>query len=72
MTDNLREVINVAASVFNQPDAPHIRLETIYMTPAQPPLPEKVVQMLLKPRRRLDLDVTVAGYGGGKMALFGL
>ncbi|MBK6697854.1 MAG: hypothetical protein IPG50_37555 [Myxococcales bacterium] len=64
--ENFHEVVNVAASLFNVTGGGHVRLEKILVTPCDVPAP--VASLVAKPKTRLDLDVTVPGYGTGKMS----
>ena len=69
MVENAREVANVAANLFNTlAGHGHVRLRD-YVIPTQA-LPPAIQQALTKPVLRLDLDVAVRGYPGGKIALF--
>jgi hypothetical protein len=63
MMDNLREVLNVMASLFG---GPHVRFSALVAPPTAPPA--EVAALAARPGSRLDLDVAVAGYLGGKVA----
>jgi hypothetical protein len=65
--DNLYEVLNVASSMFNADGAPHLKLYQLY-EPGDP-LPPDVAAMIPALGRRLDLLVTVPGYGAGRIGL---
>lgn len=67
LVENLHEVLNVAASLFNVEGAAHLRLHVLH--PAGPSLPGDAMARALALGRRLDLEVTVAGYGSGKLAV---
>jgi len=69
LLDNLREVMNVAASIFNRPGRPHVSLREVQ--PCPPALPADVTGLLGKPNFALHLDVAIAGYGGGRLSLVG-
>ena len=64
--ENTREVLNVAASLFNSAAA-HLKLDRTWVAPE--PVPEEVVDFLRRPLRRVDLSVSVPGYGDGVLAL---
>ena len=64
--ENTREVLNVAASLFNGAQA-HLKLDRTWVAPE--PVPEDVAAFLRGPLRRVDLSVTVPGYGSGVLAL---
>ena len=65
--DNAYEILNVMASLFNVGDAPHVKLDRCY-APGEA-LPADVAQWVLAYVRRLDLDVTVKGYGPGRLSV---
>ena len=67
LRDNLYEVLNIAASVFNVPGADHLRLHELH--PAGPPLQPQVRLHTLTLGRREDLSVDVAGYGSGVLSV---
>lgn len=64
---NLYEVLNIAASLFNAPDAPHVRLYDLH--PAGGAIPPAVIAQALTLGRREDLAVDVAGYGPGRLSV---
>ena len=61
--ENVAEVLNVAASLFNVEGAPHLRLVNVYG--GDVPAPADVVQWSKKFAPRLDLELDVSGYGSG-------
>lgn len=63
LAENAGEILNVTAALFNVGDAPHLKLEKWYAP--REPLPADVAQWVLAYVRRLDLEVSVAGYGSG-------
>ncbi|MCL2541335.1 MAG: hypothetical protein FWE71_02610 [Nocardioidaceae bacterium] len=65
--ENLYEVLNIAASVFNTAGADHLRLYELH--PAGPPLPPQIRLHALTLGRREDLAVDVAGYGSGLLSV---
>jgi hypothetical protein len=67
MKENLYEVLNIAASVFNKAEAPHLRLHSIY-APGEPP-PSDVAELLKAIGSRMDLEVEIGGYGKGKLCV---
>ena len=66
MRDNFFEVLNVLSALFNTPGAPHLRLYAGY-APGES-LPSDVAAAVRTVGRRLDLKVTVAGYGDGHLS----
>ena len=68
--ENAYEILNVMASLFNLPDAPHVKLDGCW-APGEA-LPADVAQWVLSYVRRLDLDVNVKGYGPGRLSILAL
>ena len=66
LAENTREVLNVAASLFNEGDT-HLKLSGTWVE--QEPVPDPVVDFLRVPGTRSDLDVDISGYGSGVLAL---
>ena len=67
IAENLYEVLNIAASVFNVPGADHLRLHALH--PAGPPLDPQVRLQTLTLGRREDLSVDIGGYGVGALSV---
>jgi len=67
LEDNAREVLNVLSSLFNAEDAPHVRLDAVYAP--REPLPVDVAPWVKAYVRRTDLEIDIAGYGGGGFSL---
>ena len=67
LTENLYEVLNIAASLFNAPGADHLRLHELHA--AGPVLPPLVRAQALTLGRREDLTVDIAGYGAGRLSI---
>jgi hypothetical protein len=61
--DNVAEVLNVAASLFNAEGAPHLRLLSVYG--GDVPAPADVAQWAAAYAPRIDLELDIAGYGAG-------
>ncbi len=68
LRDNFSEIANVAASLFNRPGAPHVKLCSVLVLPVQP-LTAEAKALAQKPSRRIDLDVDVPQYDSGRVAL---
>lgn len=65
VSENLYEVLNIGASLFNSARTSHVKLLEVVHEPARP---SKEVQLLLrKPSQRMDLSVEVTGYDAGKI-----
>lgn len=67
LVDNVGEVLNVMASLFNLDGGAHLRLDATY--PPGTELPVDVAAWVMAFVARLDLDVTVKGYGSGRLSL---
>lgn len=67
ISENLYEVLNIAASTFNVAGADHLRLHALH--PAGPPLDPQVRISTLTLGRREDLAVDIAGYGSGLLSV---
>ncbi len=66
LAENVYEVANIAAALFNVPDAPHLKLHKLYSPGELPPV--DVSAMLRSVGRRLDVSVTIPGYGRGHLS----
>jgi hypothetical protein len=67
LRENLYEVLNIAASLFNADGATHLRLYDVHH--AGLPVPPNVLGLALTLGRREDLTVEVAGYGSGRLSV---
>lgn len=67
LRENLYEVLNIAASLFNVEDAPHVRLYDLH--PAGTPIPTPVLVNCLTLGRREDLTISISGYGSGALSV---
>ena len=65
--ENTAEILNVAASLFNHDGCPHLRLYETYAP--RETLPADVATWVLAYVRRLDMELTVSGYGTGRMSV---
>ena len=68
LAENFYEIVNILASVFNDGDgAPHLRLWSVHAPGDK--LPADVAAYVAQVPRRLDLDLTIAGYGPGRLSI---
>lgn len=65
--ENTAEILNVAASLFNHDGCPHLRLYETYAP--REALPGDIAKWVLAFVRRLDMELTVSGYGTGRMSV---
>jgi hypothetical protein len=67
MGENLGEVFNILTALFNVPERPHLKMYAVHL-PGE--LPAADVSASLRAfGKRSDLEVTVAGYGTGKLSI---
>lgn len=67
LRDNCYEVLNVLAAVFNVPGAPHVRLYEMY-GPGDS-LPPDVAGLAYAVGGRMDVVLSIAGYGDGRLSV---
>jgi hypothetical protein len=67
LQENMAEVLNIMASLFNVGDAVHQRLYTVHAPGSLPP--GDAVALAAARGRRLDLELSVAGYGAGRLSV---
>ncbi len=65
--ENLYEVLNVLTAVLNADDSVHVKIAAMHPPGVEPPA--DVAQIVRRLTGRLDLTVTVDGYGSGRLAL---
>lgn len=67
LAENLYEVLNVAASLFNAPGADHLRLYNMH--PAGEALSPQLQARALTLGQREDATLDIAGYGTGRLSI---
>lgn len=67
LRDNVYEVLNIAAALFNVEGASHVRLHDV--THAGAPVPQHVLARALTLGRREDLALDIKGYGAGRLSV---
>jgi hypothetical protein len=67
IAENLSEIANVGTSLLNAPGGLHLRFRTLILTAAE--LPPSVQALVRSPPRRLDVNVTISGYGAGRLMI---
>ncbi|MDJ0763170.1 MAG: hypothetical protein QNJ97_09305 [Myxococcota bacterium] len=65
--ENIQEVFNICASLFNKEDTAHHKFRRIYLSQEED-LPPDIQAIIDNPIGRLDLDVDIPGYGTGKVS----
>ncbi len=68
LLENTSEVLNVTASLFNADGAPHLKLDGVHDA-ARHLLPEALTSWLRSYGPRLDVTVTIKGYGAGQLSV---
>lgn len=66
--DNLSEVLNIGSAVYNTPDGRHVRLKEMTLVKdavKAAELSPEFKAILVRPAERLDLNLTINGYGSG-------
>jgi len=66
LNENLSEVFNIGASLFNDGDV-HVRFTEMIVDDK---LPDDVATSIKGTKRRLDLAIDVGGYAGGQVSVF--
>ena len=66
-TENLHEILNVVGTLFNRPGSPPTRLTAMH-APGDP-VPPRVATQAGSTGNRLDMTVSIPGYGSGQMSL---
>jgi hypothetical protein len=67
LRDNCYEVLNVLAATFNAPGAPHVRLYEMYGP--EDSLPTDVAHLAQTMGSRLDVVLSIAGYGDAHVSV---
>ena|SRR5450755_3223898 len=65
--DNVYEVLNVLAAVFNVENAPHVRLYEVYGPNGS--VPADVMSLSQAIGSRMDIKATIAGYGDARVSI---
>ena len=68
LMENLQEVLNVMARLFQSAAHERTSLQGVYVTPKAPP--PAAAPIFKSPRARLDLEVSVSGYAPGRVTLY--
>ena len=66
LQENFAEIVNILSALFNLPGHPHVRLDSL-VGPAEE-LPGDVALLTSAYVNRLDLAVSIAGYGSGALS----
>lgn len=67
LAENVAEMVNIMAALFNLDGHPHVRLDGFHL-PGED-LPADVARLSAAYVNRLDLVVTISGYGTGRLSI---
>ena len=67
VAENFREIVNVAASLFNSTNTPHLKLKEMMIKPAE--YPQDVQCLINYPGGRQDFKINITEYGEGSVTL---
>ncbi len=65
LLENVKELLNVCSRLFVGPGTPHVRMKATCLVP--PAAPPEIAGFLAKPNSRMDLELSIPGYAGGRM-----
>jgi hypothetical protein len=65
--ENFHEILNIGSRWFNSPRTPHVTLKDVMYKPQA--FAQDVGAILRNPGPRLDVEVSIPGYGDGKLTL---
>ena len=65
--ENLSEIVNIMARLFNHDDCMHVRWQKVHTLPGE--VPEATSALMKAPLVRRDYDVVVEEYGAGSLAI---
>jgi hypothetical protein len=66
--DNVQEIFNISASLFNKAGGSHHRFRRLYL-PHKDDLPVEIGEVTAEGAGRVDVQISVPGYGEGRLAL---
>lgn len=67
LLENFHEVANVASGLFNSPSTPRVALRDLLSPPVE--VPRDARPILIAPSARIQLEMSIEGYGKGRMTL---
>lgn len=66
LLENVAEILNICRQCFESPGH-HVGTEQLYPVPEKVPAP--IAAVIAAPHHRLDLEITIAGYGSGHLSI---
>ncbi len=70
IAENLYEILNIASALYNVEGQPHMKLHTVHHIGDA--IPPEVIALGGVLGQRLDLTVTISGYGEGRLSFVGV
>lgn len=67
LDENFREIMNVATTLFYMASTPHVSLSKVQKSTEN--IPRDVMLLNRRPAARLDLNITIPGYGEGRVSI---
>jgi hypothetical protein len=69
LVENFKEVLNICARLFCEPGLKRVKLGDVCF--GADPKPAKAAALLAKPAWRVDVELSITGYGTGRMMIAG-
>lgn len=69
LLENAREVLNIGSRWFMPPEAPHVKMADVYVLQPGGAVPAPVAALMKAPPKSVAVEVTIAGYKGGRLTL---
>lgn len=66
--ENLAEIVNIMARLFNHDDCTHLRWSHAHPVPGE--LPEETAALMTSALARRDFEITIEEYGAGTLAVY--
>lgn len=67
LRDNLREVMNVLATLLCNDETPHVKFSALLLARAE--MGPEAIALVARPAARLDVGVDLGDYGGGTLSI---
>lgn len=67
LTENFQEILNICAQLFGGPEQQRISLAKVVLSADA--RPENVTRLISSPAWRLDVKLTIEGYGSGRISV---
>jgi len=67
LVENFREILNICSQLFTTHEEPSVELGAVYLSAEE--RPPAIATLIVAPASRLDLQMTISGYGNGRMSI---